>query len=64
MKDSISHISHKKLQLATQLFEGDELSAKQWLKTPSKALGGSAPSECSDEDVMELVGRIEHGIVS
>lgn len=54
---------------AIELFEGDLMAARRWLKTPAKALGGHTPLEHIDneagaDDVENLIGRLEHGILS
>lgn len=54
---------------AVQLFEGDRENARQWMRIPSKALGGNTPLEHLDteagaDEVQDLIGRIEHGIVT
>ena len=56
-------------QAALDLFEGDEASTNRWLRTPAKALGGHTPNEVLEveggvEAVRDLIGRIEHGIVT
>lgn len=59
----ISNIFEK----AVELFEGDAVSAVQWLTTPKKALGGHQPiqysrTEPGARDVENLIGRLEHGV--
>jgi len=59
----ISNIFEK----AVELFEGDAVSAVQWLTTPKKALGGQQPiqysrTEPGARDVENLIGRLEHGV--
>lgn len=54
---------------ATALFEGDSIEAHQWLETPIPSLGGQRPLDLSRtepgaREVEDLIGRIEHGIVS
>lgn len=54
---------------ACDLFEGDRVSANQWLTTPQRGLGGCRPIEMlatgvEVEAVLDLIGRIEHGVVS
>lgn len=54
---------------ALNLFEGDENAAVRWLKTPARALGGETPfkhldTEAGADEVRDLIGRIEHGIVT
>jgi putative toxin-antitoxin system antitoxin component (TIGR02293 family) len=47
----------------------DEQRANRWLKTPLRALGDNSPlkyaeSELGAQEVMNLLGRIEHGVFS
>lgn len=47
----------------------DEKRANRWLKTPLKALNGFTPleyaeSELGAQEVMNLLGRLEHGVFS
>jgi len=47
----------------------DEQRANRWLKTPLRALGDHSPlkyaeSELGAQEVMNLLGRIEHGVFS
>jgi putative toxin-antitoxin system antitoxin component (TIGR02293 family) len=49
------------------LFEGDRKSANKWMRTPVKGLGGKAPIEMlgtsvESEAVLDLIGRLEHGV--
>jgi len=53
---------------AVELFEGDQGAAQRWLNTPAKALGGESPltrleTEAGAEQVHDLIGRMEHGVV-
>ncbi len=53
---------------ATEVFE-DRNAALRWLKRPNRALAGEAPlrlldTEVGAESVMDLLGRIEHGVFS
>lgn len=53
--------------LAIGLFNDDTDAAKEWLKTPSRALDGEIPlayakSEIGAREVERLIGRLEHGI--
>ena len=46
---------------------GDADRARQWLKTPKRALAGKTPLEYADtepgaEEVLNLLGRLEHGV--
>lgn len=48
-------------------FEGDRDHALDWLKHPNPALAGETPLQRADtatgaEDVLDLIGRLEHGI--
>jgi len=51
------------------LFEGNREAAVAWLKRKNRALGGETPLEMSSteiggEEVLNLVGRLEHGVFS
>lgn len=53
-------------QNAVEVF-GDEQSARIWLKSPARALGGAAPIICAgtevgSREVEHLLGRIEFGV--
>ncbi len=55
--------------LASDLFDGDIDSARDWLTSAQTALGGSTPidyasTEPGAREVEALVGRLEHGIPS
>lgn len=43
---------------------GDLETFSQWLERPNKALGGIKPIEADIQDVDDLLGRIEHGVIS
>jgi putative toxin-antitoxin system antitoxin component (TIGR02293 family) len=54
---------------ALELFEGDHESARNWLARKQIGLGGARPldlirSEVGAREVEELIGRLEHGVVS
>lgn len=56
------------LDTAMQLFNGDMAATIQWLKTPARALDGECPlhmltTPIGVEAVIDLIGRIEHGVV-
>ncbi|MBD3620362.1 MAG: DUF2384 domain-containing protein [Chromatiales bacterium] len=56
-------------QAALQLFDGDQVAAERWLRTPAKALGGRAPLELLEfkdgtKVVRDLIGRLEHGVIT
>ncbi|MNJ14624.1 hypothetical protein D3C77_88540 [compost metagenome] len=57
------------LDALLKLYNGDVSFSIQWLKSPSRALGGEMPLEMLStppgvEAVMDLIGQIEHGIIS
>lgn len=47
---------------------GDREAAERWLSTPKPALGGRIPIDLArqgeEQQVLELLGRIEHGVFS
>jgi putative toxin-antitoxin system antitoxin component (TIGR02293 family) len=52
---------------AVGLFDGDRPAATQWLRTPQPALGGQPPlefarTEVGAGEVLDLIGRLEHGV--
>ncbi len=52
---------------AVELFENDINAANQWLKRPAKGLDGKKPIEmlstsAESEAVLDLIGRLEHGV--
>ena len=54
---------------ALRLFEGDEEAARRWFREPAKVLGGNTPLEHLDteagaDEVQDLIGRLEHGVVT
>ena len=57
------------LSAASKLFNGDMTRTAEWLDTPAKGLGGKKPSEFTStppgaEAVLNLIGQIEHGVVT
>ena len=55
------------LKAATHLMDGDEEAAKQWLASPQDLFGGAAPevhgkSDKGLQEVLQLIGRLEHGV--
>ncbi|MGH7340548.1 MAG: antitoxin Xre/MbcA/ParS toxin-binding domain-containing protein [Candidatus Rokuibacteriota bacterium] len=55
--------------LAVDLFGGDRQAARQWLRTPKRALGeatplGYAATEVGAREVEDLIGRAKHGVFS
>lgn len=54
---------------AIELFEGDSEAARAWMMRPNRAFGGESPLEVSKtgvgaREVENLIGRIEHGVIS
>ncbi len=52
-----------------RLFDGDEEAARRWLNEPAKALGGNTPlnhldTEAGADAVQNLIGRLEHGVIT
>ncbi len=56
-------------EAAVKLFDGNQHNAVRWLNEPARALGGITPLEClsiesGPVEVLDLIGRLEHGIYS
>jgi putative toxin-antitoxin system antitoxin component (TIGR02293 family) len=54
---------------ATKLFEGDEAKAIAWLKRPVKGLESKrsidmAATCAESKEVLDLIGRLEHGVIT
>ncbi len=54
---------------AESLFEGDRDAVRRWLRQPAAGLGGRTPLEIADTEVgarelLNLIGRLEHGVFS
>jgi putative toxin-antitoxin system antitoxin component (TIGR02293 family) len=54
-------------RLATELHDGDEEAAREWLRKPARALDGETPleragTETGARDVEDLIGRLEYGV--
>jgi putative toxin-antitoxin system antitoxin component (TIGR02293 family) len=52
---------------AQDLFDGDQETARGWLKTPQRALGGAIPlemakTEVGAREVEQIIGRLEQGV--
>jgi len=52
---------------ALELFEGDREAARAWMNAPKDAFDGRTPLEFADttpgaQYVLEVIGRLEHGI--
>lgn len=57
------------LHAAQNLFEGDLAAASQWMAAPVLGLGSKAPvsmvtTRVDVEAVIDLIGRMEHGVVA
>lgn len=57
------------LSAASNLFRDDRPRLVQWLETPAKALGGKKPAEMTTtvagaEAVINLIGQLEHGVIT
>ena len=51
------------------LFEGDVAQARRWLESPQRGLGGEIPLDLASTDagareVENLIGRLEHGVIT
>ncbi|REL27754.1 DUF2384 domain-containing protein [Thalassotalea euphylliae] len=56
------------LNAANELFEHDMAAAVDWLKHPARGLGNKKPIEmlrttAESEAILDLIGRLEHGVV-
>lgn len=65
---SMHEIDHQLLSKAIDVI-GNEKEAVYWLQTPKKALGSQVPIKIAETDegkqeVLALLGRIEHGVFS
>jgi len=54
---------------ASELFDNDAKATRRWLNEPAKALGGNTPlqhldTEAGADDVQDLIGRLEHGVIT
>jgi putative toxin-antitoxin system antitoxin component (TIGR02293 family) len=57
------------VECAIELFEGDIRLTRNWLRAPRRALGGKTPLEMTEtelgaQQVRDLIGRLEHGVLS
>jgi len=57
------------LDAATRLFEGDRSNACEWLQRPARGLGNQTPlsllgTSVETEAVLDLIGRLEHGVIA
>lgn len=60
LDESLEQIDHNLLAAAIRVF-GSEVYAKEWLITPARALGHKRPVDAGIEEVIDLIGRMEHG---
>lgn len=51
----------EKIEIALELFEGNEAAAETWLYTPCKALGHQRPVDVDVEKLRDVVGRLGRG---
>ncbi len=58
-----SSISSEVLSRGIEVF-GEESIFMNWYHQPCAALGDKKPSECSDNEVLIIIGRIEYGVHS
>lgn len=54
---------------AVHLFEGDAAAARDWFRGENRALGGQSPLDIAHtfvgaQEVLNLAGRLEHGVYS
>lgn len=67
-KEELRH--YKAVQFAaSNLFDGDMAATHKWLNEPAYGLGDKAPvdmlnSETETQQVLDLIGRLEHGVFS
>lgn len=57
----------KVLHVANDLFEGDTKAVSRWMTTPIRGLGFKAPlsmfgTRVETEALLDLIGRLEHGV--
>ncbi len=66
-RDDLWRISSRLREAVLSYFENNEEDAIEWLRHPSPALSGEPPLEHAkaadgERDVLDLIGRLEHGI--
>ena len=54
---------------AVELFDGDQKASAQWLSAPVRALGHKRPNDllrCEEgvQQVRDIIGRLEHGVIT
>lgn len=47
---------------ALRMFSGDKVMAHDWMITEVPSLGGERPIDCDEREVLDLIGRIQHGV--
>lgn len=57
------------LRAATLLMNSDEMAARRWLASPKDIFEGKSPAAHGEtaaglQDVLRLIGRLEHGVFS
>ena len=69
MDDSevLNNVSKSVRNAAIELFNGDKKAAIHWLSTPCKALGNISPIDSialtgHDQEVLDVIGRLENGV--
>lgn len=65
--DILNRVSKSVSKAVLDLFHGDEKTAADWLSSPCKALGNINPIDSiamtgDDKDVLDVIGRLVHGI--
>jgi hypothetical protein len=59
--DKLREVDPDVAAAAVRLFVDPRLAGR-WFLTPLKTLSGNTPSESSKKDVLQLLGRLEHGV--
>ncbi|MNR02030.1 hypothetical protein D3C85_1178680 [compost metagenome] len=54
---------------AIELFEGDVLAVRDWMTSPVRGIDGKAPmkmlgTRVESRAVLDLIGRLEHGVIA
>jgi hypothetical protein len=55
-------VEQELLDAAMKLFDGNLVSAEDWLRQPMQSLGGLAPAEAPLKQALDLIGQLEHGV--
>lgn len=63
----LNSVSKSVSSAVLDLFHGDEKAAAHWLSTPCRALGNISPIDSialtgDVQDVLDVIGRLEHGV--